>query len=122
MIWDTKKVIGVAVLVGALTQIGNGLKVASWLIGVPDAAYAGQAKAAQVDEKFERYLEKQDAVAEALNQYVATQQQQTPNAPQRPTWRWTEWEDETCWGCAAQTREQCWEIDQDGYNGWRPCE
>lgn len=121
MIWDTKKVIGVAVLVGALTQIGNGLKAASWLIGVPEAAYAGQATAKKVDEKFERYLEKQDAVAEALNKYVANQQQ-TANAPLRPTWRWQEHDQDGDWCCHEAVYEQCWLKQHDGHNGWRRCE
>lgn len=115
MTWDTKRVIGVAVLVGALTQIGNGLKAASWLIGVPEAAYAGQEKAKQVDEKFERYLARQDAVAEALNKYV-TQQQNAPSAPSTtPIYR--EWEGDVCWECPSDDRAWCFQEQQ-----WRRCE
>ena len=74
MTWDTKKVLAMAAIVVALTQLGHGLKAASWLIGVPEVAYAAKEQAETVDEKFQLYLQRQEAYTEALNAYVAQQQ------------------------------------------------
>ena len=76
MTLDTKKVVAIGALCVALTQTGNLLKGVSYLVGVPETAYAARSKAEDVDDKFQQYLAKQDAVAEALNKYVGQQQQQ----------------------------------------------
>ena len=45
------------------------------------------------------------------------QRQDTANAPQRPTWRFQEQDDDgTTWCCDERTTEACWEQTR-----WVPC-
>lgn len=95
---------------GQLEKIG-------WLIGVPAAAYEGKELAMETKDNFERYLERQDAVAEALQAYVA-QQQQMP-MQQAPALQYFQEYDQqgTCWSCSAYSYDSCWSS-----NLWRPCQ
>ena len=80
-----KQWLGIGAAMAASTQIGTGLKAVSWLVGVPEIAYAARAKAEDVDEKFQAYLSQQDATAraqqaaaDAVNAYIQQQTKQTP--------------------------------------------
>ena len=108
------------VVAGSFSQ----LEKLAWLIGAPSAAYAGQAKAEEVDDKFERYLERQEAYTEALQDYV--QQQQAPNRqayapmPSIPDpQNFIEYDqDGTCWVCEGVLEyDECYLRKL-----WRVCE
>ena len=72
----------------ASTQIGTGLKAVTWLIGVPETAYAAKAKAETVDDQFHEFLTQQaaaikadQAAADAVNAYIQQQQATPPSNP-----------------------------------------
>jgi hypothetical protein len=113
MAWTPKRLLIVAGLIGACTQIGHLWTFANWSAGTPRAAYAGEQTAKQTKDQFERYLEKQDAVADALKDYVANQQQQAPAAASGVK----EWDGAVCWACVLEDREACWDRQL-----WRHCE
>ena len=71
----TKKLIAVGVVCASLTQIGNIVKPVQYVLGIGDAAYGGQATAQKVDEEFKQYLSVQKASTEAIQGYIASQQQ-----------------------------------------------
>lgn len=107
-----------SILAGLLVVAGSfsHLEKLAWLIQVPNVAYAGQAVAEDTKDKFERYLERQEAFTEALQEYTQQQQQpmqyqQAPNQMPQPEFfiepddagRW--------WCCGAYTNDQCWKLD-----------
>ena len=120
----------------ASTQIGTGLKAVTWLVGVPEVAYAARAKAETVDDQFHEYLAQQDATmkaqqaaADAVNAYIQQQQQPKTIAPvpailpTRPTPQriprmpsldddkievWIEHDAQGTWCC---TVERCWACE-----------
>ena len=103
-----------------LPNLGRGLEVLAYVVNTPSIAYAAKSTAEDVDDKFQQYLAKQDAVAEALNKYVGQQQQQqqmptpmqTLPLPQPSIHRL--WDDtERRYYC--QTDTQWWWADGNGY-------
>ena len=76
---------GVISLLLVLPNLGKGLQSVAYVTQAVPIAYAAKETAEQVDDKFQRYLERQDAVADALNKYV-TQQQQVPNQAAPRVW------------------------------------
>ena len=83
---------------------------------------AGQAKQEEKVSEVREWIKETQGLLKGqaiLNERMA---QQTANAPPRPTWRWTEWDEDICWGCNADTREDCWTADRKGRNAWRRCE
>lgn len=101
-----------------LPNLGKGLTALSWLVGAPAAAYAGKETAEHVDERFERYIESQDAVTQALNNYVQHQaQQQLPMDPPAPEAQWWTAEDaKGCWECWGYSLDDC-----DRNQRWARC-
>ena len=90
MTFSWKQWLAIGGACAASTQIGTGLKAVTWLMGVPEIAYAAKAKAETVDDQFHEYLAQQDATmkaqqaaADAVNAYIQQQAQQTqPQANQ----------------------------------------
>ena len=123
MTLDNKKLLAIAALCVGLTQIGHFLKGASWLVQSPAIAYAAKATADKVDEQFDRYLEQQQKVAEALNQYVASQQQQQQTvyanqaAPIQEGIRVWDKEQNLWWCCPYTDTRKCWDEE-----AWEICE
>ena len=114
---------GLLLVAGSFSQ----LEKLAWIINAPSVAYAGQAVAEDTKDKFERYLERQEAFTEALQEYTQ-QQQQLPNqtfAPQPsypPIKRFKEQDSEGYyWCCDAYERSECWRKDRNGVNQWWPC-
>jgi len=75
---------GVVAALLVLPNLGKGIDAVVYLAQTPAVAYAAKQTAEQVDDHFQRYLEKQEAVANALNAYVAQQQQQQQRRPPVP--------------------------------------
>lgn len=109
---------GLASAIVILPNIGKGLDAVGYLIQTPSVAYAAKQTAEKVDEQFERYIERQDAVAEALNSYVQQQQrQQLPMTAPAPEARQITEEDDTgCWTCWGYGREDCFQNQR-----WERC-
>ncbi len=117
---QAKDNVGLLSVLGGLLVVAAGwgqLERISWLIGAPAAAYDGKELAMETKENFERYLERQDAVAEALQAYVA-QQQQMP-MQQAPALQYFQEYDAQgqCWSCSAYSQQSCWDNRL-----WRPCQ
>ena len=114
---DNAGLISVLGGVAVLAASWGGLEKVGWLIGVPAAAYEGKETAEAVEDKFERYLEKQEAYADALNSYVQ-QQQQLP-MQQAPSIQYFQEYDQQgqCWSCNAYSQQQCWDNRL-----WRLCQ
>src|SRR3990167_2303791 len=72
---------GVVAALLVLPNLGKGIDAVVYLAQTPAVAYAAKQTAEQVDDHFQRYLEKQEAVANALNAYVQQQQQQQRPPP-----------------------------------------
>lgn len=105
----------IAVLYG-LPKLGDGLDYARKVLGTTEVAYAAKEQVEQVDSNFQQYLQAQrelaiaqQAQAEALNAYVAQQQQQQHGI--------REWDDNgVCWQCASATAQDCYD-----HNLWERC-
>lgn len=124
--WTPTRLLLVAALIGACTQLGHLWRFANWVLGTPETAYAAKTKADTVDEKFERYLLQQEAYTKALNEYVQHQQQPQVPYPVHPPASQVpdgdklvirEWDGQTCWECVRENAEDCWEQ-----RAWRRCE
>lgn len=114
---DNKGLVGVLGGLALLAVSWDHIEKIGYLVGVPRAAYAGQGIAMETKENFERYLERQDAVAEALQAYVQ-QQQQLPNQSAPAIQYFQEYDDQgRCWACSAYSQQQCWDNRL-----WKPCQ
>lgn len=111
---------GVVAALLILPNLDKGLEVVGKLANLVPTAYAAKATAEQVDEKFERYLERQDAVNQAIQGYTQQLQQHVPTAvrgaPPPPGLR--EWDPQRnlFWCCDLADRNVC--FDQQA---WRAC-
>lgn len=99
----------------ALGAVGGAIVMAAKFITMPQRVEAMETKNIEQD----KWLDKLSVIADQNQQLL--DRAAARNVPPRPTWRWTEWEEQMCWGCNAPTVEACWETDRKGRNGWRPC-
>lgn len=119
---------GVLAVLLLLPNLGKGWDALKYAIDAIPTAYAAKQQSAAVQSEFDRYLEsqqqvleKQQAVADAINAYV--QQQLPPKwlaAPNEQTdtvWREIG-EDGRCWRCFERDYPDCWEP----VNRWVSCE
>ena len=110
-VWITAGGIGSLLLI--LPNLGKGLDSLVYVARVPSVAYAAKAQAETVDDKFNRYLDRQEAYTEALQKVVT--QQQAPNRPAPLPIR--EQDAHEAWWCCDTTREDCWQRQT-----WRRCD
>lgn len=97
---------GVIAALFALPKLGDGLDYARKVLGTTEVAYAAKEQAEQVDDQFQQYLQKQQAYTDALNSYVAQQQQQRELCQED--------ENGTVWCCPVLDADACW-----AQNLWR---
>lgn len=90
-------VAGVMSAIFALPKLGDGLDYLRKVLGTTEVAYAAKEQAEDTASEFQQYLQRQEAYTEALNSYVAQQQDQV---------RCEEENDGKVWCCSVQFTDQ----------------
>ena len=120
--WSTGA--GIFAFLVVLPNVSKGWDTLRYVTDAIPAAHAGKAAAEGVRSDFDRYIdeqreatEQQKAVAEALNAYVAQQQQQLPMDPPAPEAQlFTETDAQGCWECWGFGYQDC-----DVNKRWERC-